>query len=342
MKHIRKTGCILLTLALMFVLLAQGASAVLNDGKELSVEIRLEAGRQNGAVFKPLAAGEVVKAGEVVTVRICPKNDFLAGATRYIVMYDKSCFQIVGSGTDAFTPNTSNSFYNTVASGFSGATAVPKSAWPASLVNDGSYDKYAALAVNNKASTQSPNGGYPGKMPGDWLFRFGLKALKEIKAGVNARIWMDKSWIATPDYLTGASYFYKCEDKNQFSATGSSQYYFDVDLTGADLRLPVTPRVQITDGAAGAPEAMLFKVPWYKSYKSVSIQLGYSANFSSFAKAEWSSDNAKVRVSQTGLLTNTGLFSRKAVITLKLTNSAGTVLASDTATVVFYKFNWQI
>ena len=255
MKARKKIVSLILALALILSTLAIGVSAVLGDGQEISVDVNLEVGWQTGDVFTPLAPGEELQAGDVLTVRICPTTDFLTGITRYIVMYSKPMFKVVGEQKDAFTPNYAHPFWASVASGWTGATGtagagVPTRGWPESMLStaeggDGTFDNYTAVAVNNLAGPASGSGGYPGYLTtGEWLFRFNLTVLQDITDASQARIWMDKRWLAGPSYTQGAMYFVKCTP-TQYAALGSAiAYAYDLDLTGADITLPLAGGVE--------------------------------------------------------------------------------------------------
>lgn len=217
------------------------AAAVLGDGQELSIDVDLEVGRYIGgtaeANWVPFTRGEALAVDDVVTVRICAESDFLCGITTYVAMFSKEYFEVVGSGANAFTPNFDNGFYAQVASGYQGATDIPQNNWPLDMQND-EFNDYTAVKVYNTANTNSANGGYPGFMPGGWLFRFDLKVIKAVNAGSNARIWMDNRWVRNPDKITAAAYFVKVERADLLCTTGSSTaYYFDVNLDGADITL---------------------------------------------------------------------------------------------------------
>jgi len=257
----RKLLSIALAFALIANILAIGATAVIGDGNELSVDVNLELGWQNGTTFTPLMPGEELQMGDVITVRICPTNDFWVGVTRYIVMYTKSMFKVVGNGKAAFTPNYDNPFYAEVASNYSGATGtsgagVPTVGWPPAMLTDGTFDEYTAVAVSNNAATTSPNGGYPGIMnSGEWLFRFDLQVQQDITDASQARIWMDDEWLAGPSYINGAMYFAKCTGPDQLAALGSATLYqYEMDLTEADLTLPLAgePSTITFDSAGGS------------------------------------------------------------------------------------------
>lgn len=223
------------------------------DCDELSIDINLELGWQDNdtGIFTPLSPGEELQDGDVITVRIAPKNDFLIGISRYVVMFSNAYFSVVGSGSNAFTPNLNNSFYAQVASGYSGTTVIPESNWPSTMEGFENYNLYSAVAMNNSANTNSANGGYPGYLPGDWLFSFNLLVTQDIVAGSNAKIWMDNRWVKSPDYLEGASYFVKCQP-GQYAAQGSAVlYFFDVDMTNAVITLPIESSITI-DAAVGS------------------------------------------------------------------------------------------
>ncbi|MCR5485733.1 MAG: InlB B-repeat-containing protein, partial [Clostridiales bacterium] len=84
------------------------------------------------------------------------------------------------------------------------------------------------------------------------------------------------------------------------------------------------------------------KVDWWKPYSSAGLSLYYrSYNCVDAEKIVWSSSNSRVNVDQNGRITNTGSFSRSAVITVTAYDASDNVIASDSVTVRFYKFNWQ-
>ena len=77
--------------------------------------------------------------------------------------------------------------------------------------------------------------------------------------------------------------------------------------------------------------------------KLLGIKAKLDCNVAGNYKVEWSSDNSKVLVDSNGNVTNKGFFfARKATITVKVTDSAGNVLATDSIIVRFYKFSFQL
>ena len=232
---------VFLTLTIVASIIPSGffkASAIIGDGNMLSADIDLEFGTLSGSVFTPLGFGTALKTNDVITVRICPKTDFYCGSTSFVVMFDKLYFSVVGSNKAAFTPNANNTFYNQTASGYSGTTDLPDSAWPLTMGEMENFNVYKAIRVGNQADSNSNNGGYPSLIPGTWLFQFKLKVLEDIDLGTEARVLMDKRWFRSPTNTNGTAYFAKCSSAAQLSSSGSSSTYnFDINLAGANINL---------------------------------------------------------------------------------------------------------
>jgi len=251
MKYAKKLLILLFVSLFALSAFVIGASAYTEPASLVGVDVNLEVGRYSGGVFTPLTPGEPLYANDIITVRIAPTTDFLAGITRYIVMFTKDYLQVEGAGKAAFTPNINNPFYIANSNDYQGATALPESAWPPALKStalggDGTYTTNNAVAVNNTAVGKTPD-----HLLGDWLFRFDLKVTQDITPGAGAKVWMAGDWIRKPGYTAGAMYFTKCLDSTKLSGTGSSTIYnFNVDLTGANIPLDPT-NVNITWDANG-------------------------------------------------------------------------------------------
>ena len=125
------------------------ASAVTDDA--LSANINLQVGTLSGSVFTPFDSGTALKTDQVITVRICPKTDFYCGSTSYVVVFDKLYFSMVGLNKNAFTANMENTFYDQTASGYSGTTSLPDSAWPPTMGATENFSVYQAIRVGNQA-----------------------------------------------------------------------------------------------------------------------------------------------------------------------------------------------
>lgn len=216
-------------------------SAALDDGKKLSVNVDLEIGTKSGDTFTPIAKGQTYKAGDILTVRIIPKSDFLCGSSSYVAMFDKSYFSIVGTNTKAFTVNKTNNYYAQSGVGFSGSTIIPSTAFAWRLFEPSeNHTVYQAVKASVQANSNSANGGHPEVISGEWIFQFDLTVLKAIGKDANARIWMDARWFRVPGNTTVDGYFAKCEKETDLSSSGSSTIYdFKYDFSGADKKLPL-------------------------------------------------------------------------------------------------------
>jgi len=103
-----------------------------------------------------------------------------------------------------------------------------------------------------------------------------------------------------------------------------------------------TPLISIVNNGTIIADTLQFKLPWYKSYKNFTAQqLGFITN-QEYAAVEWSSDNGKVIIDKTGRVTNIKTGARSAKITVKIFDSEGNVLGSNTVKLIFYKYKFQL
>ncbi len=255
----KKTMAVVFVLTLMVSIIAAAQSltaiAAPGDASALSAEVKLYAGRYNTStkVFTPLKAGEMIKQGEDIAVRIAPKTDYLVGASRYVVMFDKAFFTIVGGANSAFTVNSDknnidldsratlpgysgNYYYDFACTGFAGTTSANIN-WPAKFLPT-DKEKYQAVAVGTQASSNAINGGYPEILAGNWLFQFRLKATQDINADA-AQIWMDSSWFRSNSNTGAECYIAKCLE-GQLASSAGNNYNFNYNFTGANIRLALT------------------------------------------------------------------------------------------------------
>jgi len=237
------------------------AYADLGDGNQLSMDFKLVVGRYHTTtqVFTPLALGEEILANQIITVRIIPNNDFWAGATSFVVMFDNAKFTLISSDKAAFTVNNVNNYYANSCTDYSGQTTIPDANWPASFAAGERYDVYKAIKFGTLVDGGAPEylPGPTPDVPGIWLFQFRIRATHNIVVGTNARIWMDTRWYQSSTNPGVEGYIFKCTDPNN-NTIGGTNFSFDFDFTEADimLALPVpTNTSTITfDVAGGTPE----------------------------------------------------------------------------------------
>ncbi len=84
------------------------------------------------------------------------------------------------------------------------------------------------------------------------------------------------------------------------------------------------------------------RVRLFRLYSNESVTLRCKISADEQVTVEWSSNNKKVPVDQTGAVTNKGWFgARKATVTATVRNGAGKVIGRAQITVCFYKFGFQ-
>lgn len=301
MKIILKVLSLMLALTLVLGALQTGAYAALNDGSKLTAVVKLEIGRTSGSTFIPLKDGESIAKGDLITVRIVPKTDFLCGTVRFGVMFGKNAFSVVGTGKSAFTPNTANTYYAQAVGDYNAATYVPPSEFNKIYGNSTGpviFAAYSAVCVAAQADGTSTNGGHPEYLPGTWLFSFKLKALRAITPDAGTKIVMDPLWVRTPKRTSMPAYFFKCESRNDLSSDDgiSTKYNFILDFSGADHWLPRLAVPKNFKAASASYNSV--KLTW----SSVSGATGYVVYRSTSA----SSGYARIKVTKDLSLTDTG------------------------------------
>ncbi len=259
MKKAKKILGILLSLALLlnFVPLTALAEPDPGSPEAIYATVELQVGWYADGVFTPLAQGETIDQGEILTVRVLPRSNYLVGPSCYPLMFDSTAFAFVGTPSDrnSFLVNSANYYYNQTCVSYA-SSQIPTRAWPTGIVPADQMANYTAIKVNFQANTNSANGGYPNVLDGTWLFQFGLQATKNIVYGTNARIWTHETWFRDPSRPSAQGYIPKVLE-GQLSSSGSNNYYFDYDFSqNSDYLLATEPMAQstITFDTAGGNE----------------------------------------------------------------------------------------
>lgn len=209
----------------------------------------------SGALVPATAA----KPNEIITVEVTPASNFYCGTSRYIVMYDKNFYDMVGSGKSAFTANSQNLYLQNSVSTWSGTTTpLPPASWPTTFTNGESTLYSTAIATFN-AGSGSANGGYPDILDGEVsLFSFNLKVRAD--ATGSGRIFMDNKWTRrNPASPSGDQYFYLCPNGNTPSLGGTTAMNFTGDFSLADKSILVDTSVNINfnlNGGMGTAPAV--------------------------------------------------------------------------------------
>lgn len=199
------------------------------------------------------------KPNEIITVKVTPVTNFYCGTSRFVVMYDKNFYTMMGNGTGAFTPNNENDYFQNAVSNLTGTTITPPpEAWPTTFTG-GESALYNFAAVVFNAGPSSANGGYPLIQNGETsLFSFKLKVKAD--ATGSGRIFMDNKWTRrTPAFPGGDQYFYLCPNGSTQSSGGTTAMNFTGDFSLADKSILIDTSVNISfalNGGTGTAPAV--------------------------------------------------------------------------------------
>lgn len=117
---------------------------------------------------------------------------------------------------------------------------------------------------------------------------------------------------------------------------GAADETFEAQFTNAVTSVMIT----LNETDIGPSHAV--KVPMFTMFKNCPVQLGYVTNADPSFRVEFTSDNDKVTVDSTGLVTNTGNTGREANITVTVYDANNNPVATDTVKISFYKFKWEM
>ena len=152
---------------------------------------------------------DIVQQGDVITVRMTSKTNFYVGSSLFIIMYDSSFYELVGTGKDAFTLNYEDSYIKGINAKYSAVTNSDVLPWPDGL--DSSTYNAIQIAIDPTVTATDYNcEPMDGKT---WMVEFKLK-VKDTAEG-EGTIYMDNAWTRTPDNIMGTMFY-------GWSSTGST------------------------------------------------------------------------------------------------------------------------
>jgi len=238
------------------------STAEIGDGDKLSVDFKLVAGwLDNEGNFTPLAPGDEINEGDIITIRTYVESDYLTGAHGYVWMFDKEAFSIVGTLKNTYTVNQNNNFYMYHGVDYAGTHLIPDNKWPSGNFAFGpeeNHTVYQGHQAQILANSNSATGGWPGYLDGDWILSYQLQAKKDLEPGT-ARVWMDRRWYKDIDNKTVPGFIPKYLDPEKPFTTqnpgSANNYSFKFDFSGADLMLPYAPLPTVNfdfNGGVGA------------------------------------------------------------------------------------------
>ena len=195
-------------------------------------------------------------AGDTITVTVTPATNFYCAGSKFVVMYDKNFYTLLGNNSSAFTANTANNYYMNTVTSFNGTVSHPPESWPATFTG-GENALYNYITTAYYAGPGSANGGFPTRMnDGQWLFSFKLRV--NTNATGSGRIFMDHRWTKTNTNITGLQYFQVCANETVPNTAGNNTMNLLPDLAQADrsiaIATPATVSFNLNGGAGTLPE----------------------------------------------------------------------------------------
>ncbi len=204
-----------------------------------SAFIELEANEMILGEAKPVTA---VQKGDIVTVKMYSKTNFYTGSSLFIIMYDSTFFELIGSGKDAVALNPENDYISGINAKHSVVTNSASLPWP-----DGfDTDKYSALQVAIDPQVAVDNYNCEPMADGTWMFEFKLR-VKEDTTATEGKIFMDNAWTRNQNNSMGTM-FYGWGETAETSVVSTYNNKVTPDLQDANitLKLDTTPVVETT------------------------------------------------------------------------------------------------
>ncbi len=181
---------------------------VWNDSN-FSAFVSLDAYEKLSGEYKELETDEngkkLAQAGDIVTFRMTSQTNFNVGSTVFAFMYDKNFYELVDSGSDAFTLNRENEYIagiNAQHIGITSDTAMD-SFWPESLENI--RTTYNAMMVTIDPTVTSTDYYCKPMSDGTWLVEFRLR-VKDNATG-DGTVYMSNEWTRTADNIMGTMFY---------------------------------------------------------------------------------------------------------------------------------------
>ena len=144
---------------------------------------------------------EIVQHGDIITVRMTSMTNFYTGSSLFIFMYDKNFYELIGSGKDAFTLNTEDSYIGGINAKYTAVTESSNLPWPAGM--DSTTYNAMQIAIDPTVAVDNYN---CEPMDGNtWMIEFKLK-VKDDATG-SGKIFMDNAWTRTPDNIMGTMFY---------------------------------------------------------------------------------------------------------------------------------------
>ena len=184
---------------------------------------------------------EIVQHGDVITVRMTSMTNFYVGSSLFIFMYDADFYELIGSGKDAFTLNSEDSYISGINAKYTAVTNSASLPWPAGL-NSNDYNAMQ-IAIDPTVALDNFNAE---PMDGNtWMIEFKLR-VKETAEG-SGTIYMDNAWTRTPDNIMGTMFYgWAASAETSVIDTENNRVTPDLGYASRTLRIDTEENVKTT------------------------------------------------------------------------------------------------
>ena len=164
--------------------------------------IELDAYKEMYGELVPVADTDI-NPGDVITVQMKSTANFYTASTLFVYMYDNTMFDLVGTGTDAFTVNSDNGYISAI-SGTNGTDYTGYTASPARAECPSGYN-WIQISIDPDVLGGVSTGGEMND--GKWMVQFKLRVKDTAARGSEGIIYMDNAWTRDPDNNSGTMFY---------------------------------------------------------------------------------------------------------------------------------------
>ena len=165
--------------------------------------IELDAYKEMYGELVPVADTDI-NPGDIITVQMKSTTNFYTASSLFVYMYDNTMFELIGSGTNAFTINSDNGYISAI-SGTNGTDYTGYTASPARSECPSGYN-WIQIAIDPDVLGGVTTGGQMND--GTWMVQFKLRVKNdESLRGTSGIIYMDNAWTRDPDNNNGTMFY---------------------------------------------------------------------------------------------------------------------------------------
>lgn len=176
--------------------------------------------------------------GDTITVQMTSTTNFYTGSSLFVFMYDKTLFDLVGTGADAFLLNENNDYISGINAKYTAVTNSANMPWPTGLDSN----KYAAMQIAIDPTVALDNYNTEPMKDGTWMIQFQLKVKDTATAGTyDDAVYMSNAWTRNEDNLTGTMFY--AWTKTSASVLETYNNVVTPDLTDATVTIVIDEQI---------------------------------------------------------------------------------------------------